>query len=211
MAHKEKKDDYCNAKIREHRVPDEWDQDVAYCANKAGFRTDHFGEGRCYLHGGGSKTANEGNNYAEKHGLHADRQNYYKNRSTDEQQWIDAVVESLLDDAPFGPDNFAKMTMLRNVAIDMHKLKNANDFVDQAGLVQTDQTVGYSNDGKPIKEDKENPVNITYDRLNRTMTRQLKELGILDDPESQKADAQENIANELSALRDARRKHDDDA
>ena len=192
---------YCNARIREHRVPEEWDQDVGYCANRAGFRTDHFDEGRCYLHGGGSKTANQGNNYAQKHGLYADRQNYYKNCSTEEQQWIDAVVESILDDAQFGADNFAKMQMVRNIAIDMHKMQDANTFIDQAGLVQEDQTVGYGPKGNAIKEDKENPINITYDRLNRTMTRQLKELGILDDPESQKAEAGENIANELSKLR----------
>lgn len=209
MPTKEPEEDKCGAKIREHRVPDEWDQDVGYCANWSGFRTDHFGDGRCYLHGGKARDANEGNNYAEKHGLYADRQNYYQNRSTEEQQWIDAVIESLLDDAPFEPDNFAKMQMLRNIAIDMHKMQDANTFIDQAGLVQENQTVGYSPDGRPIKEDKENPVNITYDRLNRTMTRQLKELGILDDPDSQKAEAEQNIANELSKLRAQRETQDD--
>lgn len=203
MPTKEPEDEKCGAKIREHRVPDDWDQDIGYCANVAGFRTDHLHEGRCYLHGGCLN--NEGNNHAEKHGLHADRQNYYKNRSTGEQQWIDAVAESLVDDAPFGPDNFAKMQMVRNIAIDMHKLQNANDFVDRAGLIREDQTVGYGPNGKPIKEDKENPVNVAYDRLNRTMTRQLKELGCLSDPDSEKAEAQENIANELSALREARK------
>lgn len=204
MPTKNPEDDKCGAQVRDYSVPDEWDQDDGYCANKAGFRTDHIGDGRCYLHGGGSKTANTGNNYAEKHGLYADRQNYYKNRTTLEQQWIDAVVESLLDDAPFSADNFAKMSMIRNIAIDMHKLKNANDFIDKAGLVQEDKIVGYGNNGKPIKEDKENPINVTYDRLNRTMTRQLKELGILDDPESQKAESTANLANELSSLREAR-------
>lgn len=215
MAHKEPDTEdgsaghYCNAKIREHRVPDEWDQDVAYCANRAGFRTDHFDDGRCYLHGGGAKTTNEGNNYAEKHGMYADRQNYYQNRSTEEQQWIDAVVESLLDDAPFSNNSFAKLQMVRNIAIDMHKMQDANTFIDQAGIVQKDKTVGYSQDGKPIKEDQENPINVTYDRLNRTMVRQLKELSILDSPDKKEADAKENIANELSKLRAARNSQED--
>jgi hypothetical protein len=204
MATKEPEDGLCGAEVRSYTVPDEWDQDVGYCENKAGFRTDHVGEGKCYLHGGGSKTANKGNNHAEKHGLYADRQNYYKNRPTREQQWIDAVVESLLDDATFDADNFAKMQMLRNIAIDMHKMQNANDFIDKAGLVQEDKVVGYADNGKPIKEDQENPINVTYDRLNRTMTRQLKELGILDDPDSKQAEASQNLANELSALREAR-------
>jgi len=204
MPTKNPEDEKCGAQVRDYSVPDEWDQDDGYCANKAGFRTDHVGDGRCYLHGGGSKTTNKENNYADKHGLYTDRQNYYKNRTTPEQQWIDGVVESLLDDAPFSTDNFAKMSMIRNIAIDMHKLKNANDFIDKAGLVQEDKIVGYGNNGKPIKEDKENPINVTYDRLNRTMTRQLKELGCLEDPDSQKAESTANLANELSSLREAR-------
>ena len=203
MANKSDDDDwYCNAKIRSHRVPDEWDQDVAYCANKAGFRTDHVGDGRCYLHGGGSKTANKGNNHAETHGLYADRQNYYSNRSTEEQQWIDGVVESLL------ADNMAKLQMVRNIAIDMHKQQRANDYIDEVGVVNKDKTTGYTEDGRPIKEDVENVLNVAYDRLNRTMTRQMKELGILDDPDSQQAEANQNIANELSAIREERSNKD---
>jgi uncharacterized protein YjcR len=206
MATKEPKDGACGAKVRSYTVPDEWDQDTGYCENKAGFRTDHVGEGKCYLHGGGSKSANKGNNNAEKHGLYSNRQNYYRNRTTSEQQWIDAVVESLLDDAPFDANNFAKMQMLRNIAIDMHKMQNANDFIDKAGLVQEDKVIGYAENGKPIKEDQENPINVTYDRLNRTMTRQLKELGCLEDPDSAQAEASQNLANELSQLREERDK-----
>jgi len=122
---------------------------------------------------------------AEKHGLYTKRQNYYKHRSESERAWIDAVVESLLDDMPGGDDDpsFAKLQMVRNIAIDMHKAQNANDYIDQVGIVER---------------------NIAYDRLTRTLTRQMKELGILDDPESQKAESQQNIADELSKLRAAR-------
>jgi len=205
MANKDPDDDwYCNAHIREHRVPDEWDQDEAFCANKAGFRTDHVGDGRCYLHGGASKTHNKGNAYAETHGLYSDRQNYYKHRSDEEQAWIDAVVESLLDDAPFDADNMAKLQMVRNIAIDMHKQQRANNYIDEVGVVNKDKTVGYTDDGRPIKEDVENVLNVAYDRLNRTMTRQMKELNILDSPDSEQAQANQNIANELSAIRKQR-------
>jgi len=158
MSDKEPQDEHCGAEVRPEQVPDEWDQDVGYCANRAGFRTDHVGEGRCYLHGGISTT--HGNNYAEEHGLYADRQNYYKNRSTREQMWIDSIVESILDDAPFGPDAKYKLEMVRNLAIDMHKLKNANDYIDEKGVVHKDKTVGYTDDGQPIKMDEENVLNI---------------------------------------------------
>jgi hypothetical protein len=180
------------------------DVDEAYCANKAGFRTDHLGDGRCYLHGGCSKTANQGEVHAEKHGLYTQRQNYYDNRTEEQQAWMDAVVESILDDIPEQEPSFAKLQMVRNIAIDMHKTKRANDYIDEIGVAHRDKTVGYTDDGRPIKEDQENPLNIAYDRLNRTITRQMKELGALDDPESQKADAEQNIANELSKLREAR-------
>lgn len=202
MPSKEPRDDRCGAEVR-NNIPEEWD--TAYCEQPLGFRTDHAGEGRCYLHGGASVTANKGNNHAEKHGLYMQRQNYYKHRTDAEKAWIDAVVESLLDDAPFG-DNppFAKLQMVRNIAIDMHKLQRANDYIDEKGIVDRDKTVGYTDDGKPIKVDEENVLNVSYDRLNRTMTRQLKELGILDDPDSQQAEAQKSIASELSALRQQR-------
>lgn len=210
MPTKEPAEGKCGAKIRDHRVPDEWDQDVGYCKNKAGFRTDHVGDGRCYLHGGVVKE-DDGRGRPIEHGMYAKRQNYYKECDDAEQRWIDSVAESLLDDAPFGPDSFAKMQMIRNIAIDMHKLQSANDYIDDVGLVHKDKTVGYTDDGRPIKQDEENVLNVSYDRLNRTMTRQLKELGILEDPDSQQAAAQENIASELSELRKARDNVSDDA
>lgn len=206
MPNKEKDDYYCSARVRDPQIPDEWDQDTGYCANRAGFRTDHVGEGRCYLHGGISE--NHGTNYAEKHGLYADRQNYYKNRTEAEQNWIDGVVESILDEAPFGADSFYKLQMVRNVAIDMHKLKNANDYIDEKGVVHKDKTVGYTDDGQPIMMDEENVLNIAYDRLDRATTRKLEKLGVMDDPESKKADAQKNLANELSKLREERARDD---
>lgn len=192
MPHDKKQDGYCNANVK---------QGDGYCANQAGFRTGHLGEGRCFLHGGLSDGAPEGNNYAETHGLYADRQNYYDNRTEPEKEWIQAVEQSLLLDAPFDEDNFAKYQMVRNIAIDMHKLRRANDYIDEKGVVHRDKTVGYTDDGQPIKMDEENVLNIAYDRLNRTLTRQLKELGILDDPDSKKAEATESIATELSRLR----------
>lgn len=203
MPTKEPKEDLCGARVKQ--IPEDWDGDEAYCANRAGFRTGNLGEGKCYLHGGATPSQHADNTHAEKHGIHTQRQRYYRKRTEAEQAWIDAVVESLLDDLPKGPDvSFAKLQMVRNIAIDMHKKRNANDYIDEVGVVHRDKTVGYTDDGQPIKEDQENAVNIAYDRLTRTLTRQMKELGVLDDPDSQQADASQDIANELSKLREAR-------
>lgn len=194
MPNPEPQDGKCNAEVK---------NGDGYCANRAGFKTDHVGEGRCYLHGGCSTGAPENNGNNEKHGLYADRQAYYTRRTPEEKAWIDSVYDSLIDDAPFSKDNFAKSQMVRNIAIDMHKLRRANDYIDEVGVVHKDKVVGYTDDGKPMMEDQENALNIAYDRLNRTLTKQLKELGILDDPDSQQAEAQKSIANELSKLRDS--------
>jgi len=41
-------DKFCNARIPTN------DEGARYCRNLAGFKTDHLGSGRCYLHGGAS-------------------------------------------------------------------------------------------------------------------------------------------------------------
>jgi hypothetical protein len=56
-------------------------------------------------------------------------------------------------------------------------------------------------DGEVVTETDENPGNLAYDRLDRTMTRKMKELGLLDDPESQKAESGSSIAEQLAELR----------
>lgn len=204
MPNKEPEDGRCNAKVK--HIPDDWDQDVGYCANYEGFRCDKEDAERCYLHGGSTpQGVNEGNTHAETHGLYTERQRYYEERSEEERRWIDAIVESILDDMPETDPSFAKLQMVRNLAIDMHKTQRANEYIDEVGVVHRDKTVGYTDDGRPIKEDQENPLNIAYDRLNKTITKQMKELGALSDPDSQQAEATENLASELSALREARR------
>jgi len=181
----------CNASVKNGE---------GYCANPEGFRCDRDDTNRCFLHGGDS-VGQEGHVNAETHGLYTDRQSYYKHRSDKEKQWMDAVTKSLMEDAPFDETDFAKYQMVRNIAIDMHKLRRANDYIEEKGVVHKDKTVGYTDDGKPLKQDEENPLNIAYDRLNKTVTKQLKELNILDSPDSKQAEADQNIAEELARLR----------
>lgn len=197
MSNEEKVDGKCNAQTR----------DGGYCALVAGYGTEHKGDGRCKYHGGAGSGAPKGNVNGQKHGLYTQRSSYYKNLPGEEKAWVDALVESMLGDAPFTKDNFQKFQMLRNIAIDMHKLRQANEHTAEDGLIQ--ENIVRDDDGNPmvdqegdlITETDENPINLTYDRLNRTMTKQLKELGLLDDPESKKAQAGESISEQLSDLR----------
>jgi hypothetical protein len=161
-----------------------------YCHNKSLDYNEH-----CRIHAG---TKYDGN---IKHGMYADRQNYYETCSAKEQAWIDSVVSSFLEDAPFEADNFGKFQKLRNIAIDMHKVRNANDYIKEEGL-RKESVVGYDDDNNPILNEEEHELNVAVDRLKKTNTRELKELGVLDDPDSKKAESGMSIAKELSKIND---------
>lgn len=134
---------------------------------------------------GGAPPAN-GN--AERHGLYADRSKYYQRLDDDEQAWVDGLVDAWLDDAPFDRDHLAGLELLRKTAIDEHKRRQANDYIDREGVV-TENVVGYDDDGDPIVKTEENPAHLPYSRLARDNIRTLKQLGVLQDPDTQLADA----------------------
>lgn len=154
--------------------------------------------GRCYVHGGVSGGAPEGNVNAMTHGLRAKRSNYYNNLPEEEQWFVERMADSWIDNAPFDKDNFAKVNEVYRIAVDQHRLWNAHDEMDD-GLVY-EQVIGVDDEGEPINVDDENPVNLAYDRLDRTTIRKLKELGCLDDPESQKAEQMESLADKFAKL-----------
>lgn len=197
MSNDEPVDGMCNAQTR----------DGGYCALVAGYKTDHVGEGRCTFHGGDAG-APKGNVNAQTHGIHTQRSNYYNNLPAEEKAWVNELVSSMMDDAPFTKDNFQKFQMVREIAIDMHKKRHANDYIAEEGIIQEncvrDETGKpvTDRDGNLVTETDENPVNVAYDRLDRTMTRKMKELGLLDDPESQQAEASQSIAEQLAEMRE---------
>lgn len=181
-------------------------QDGGYCALTAGYDTDHLGEGKCKYHGGRGGAPN-GNTNGEKHGIYTQRSTYYQNLSGEEKAWVDALVESMLGDAPFTKDNFQKFQMLREIGIDMHKKRQGNDYTAEEGLVQEnvvrdDEGDPIMRDGELVTETEENPVNLAYDRLDRTMTSKMKKLGLLSSPEDKKAEAQQSVSEQLSKLRE---------
>lgn len=183
-------------------------QDGGYCSLVAGYGTDHKGEGRCKYHGGAGSGAPKGNNNAVKHGIYQQRSDYYEDLPGEEKAWVDSLVESMLEDAPFTKENFHKFQMVREVAIDIHKARASNDYIGEEGVVV--ENIERDDDGNPIYRDgelltkaEENPVNLAYDRLKRTYTKQLKELGIMgDSPEAKQAKADKSIASQLATMRE---------
>jgi hypothetical protein len=171
--------DICGAKTR----------DGSPCARPAGWGTD--GDGRCKQHGGASPGPPKGTANAETHGLTADREKWFERHREDAEPLVRALVESYVSDAPFGFNNTAKVDLLTEVAIDQVRIRRANDVLDE---FVTEKVVGQTDDGEPIVSVEENPAHMPRSRIKRDNTRLLKELGVLDDPDSAQASATQSLA-----------------
>jgi hypothetical protein len=135
----------------------------------------------CPVHGGGKGTgAEEGNTNRIEHGLYAKRSNYYKQLDDATKQTIEVLVDDWIDDMDFDRSHRPKLNELYRIAVDqVRQWDSLEEYVD-TGMV-TDQVVGQDDDGEPVYAEDENPINLPYDRLDRTMYQKLKRLGGLGD------------------------------
>lgn len=157
-------------------------------------------DGKCTFHTedghGWGAPKNQSN---AKHHLYSWRSNYYYNLDRNDQLWIDLLVESFLDDAPFDRDNLGKLEILRQCAIDVHKIRAANEYIWDEGLTQL-KTIDFDPEDGEIDTEVENILNLPVDRLQRQVTKRLKELGCLDDPDSALAENTATLAEVLSQV-----------
>lgn len=105
----------------------------------------------------------------------------------DAHAWVIRKYESYLEAAPFD-EGSAKADQLKQIAAREVVLWNAIGTQLQEGVVVRDADHQVA----------ENPVNRPLDRLARTVTRRLKELGVLNQPDRQQAAA---TADRVHALR----------
>jgi|APHM01.1.fsa_nt_gi hypothetical protein len=143
---------------------------------------------------GGAADAPEGNGHAETHGMKSDREKWFDRHREEAEPLVRALVESYVDDAPFGWGSVAKVDQLCEVAIDQARLRHANEWLDE---FLTEQTVSVTEDGREITELEENPAHMPRDRIKRTNAKILKDLGIMDDPDSAQASATATLAEVL--------------
>lgn len=179
-------------------------------------------DSRCFLHdddgppadhgapeGNTNSVRNDGgappaNGNAERHGLYADRSKYYQRLNDDEQAWVDGLVDGWVSEAPFSRENIGCLELLRKTAIDEHQRRQANEYIAREGVV-TENVVGYDDDGNPVVKKEENPANLPYSRMAKDTIRTLKELNVLESPDSRLAEnvgswgeAARNVAKERS-------------
>lgn len=153
---------------------------------------------RCRMHGGvvGDGHGPPGNQHARRHGLYADPANaldHLADRDGDGYEWVMKKYDSYLEDAPF-QDGSAKADELKQICAQEYAIWKGIDVQLRGGLVVRDGDTG------TVADLEENPVNRPLDRLQRGVTNRLKELGVLDDPDSQQAGATRDKADALREL-----------
>jgi len=184
------------------------------CGHPAGWGTDND-TGPCKFHGGASEGgardgagAPEDNTNAVSHGLFAQTNRFYQDVIGDDlRELCDAIFADYLNqyrtrhgDPPLGHKarlfeisvNHIKIIHADNWAVDKpSKLDSGNPMVDRETEQKFVKGVG------PVAEHtySETVVVGTQQKLRREDRAWLKDMGLLDDPESQKADAVGDLAS----------------
>jgi hypothetical protein len=153
-----------------------------------GAETGSESAGPCKFHGG-SGGAPENNQNAQTHALFASHDGYYHDLPGDEQDWVFDFTHTLLDRyrEVHGkePDMFDREA-LKNIAIDYHRVAHANGWFRGEGLVHEEVVRSES------FEKSETKINVWAGEIrqyNESVYRRMQKHGLLDGPESQKADA----------------------
>lgn len=156
--------------------------------------------GYCYNHQPGG--AFEGNTNSLKHGLYAQRTNFYKQLDDEEKGFVESMVDEWIEMSPYDRDNAAIVNELYRTAIDqLRAWYGVEEFAGEDGLT-TEQVIGTDDTGAPIEAVDEHPANLPYSRLDRDIQSKLKELNVYDSPDSEQAEATHSLAQKLSGLTD---------
>lgn len=169
------------------------------CGHPAGWGTDND-TGPCKYHGGlggdvgDERGAPEGNQNATRHGIHSDPANVLDDLAENNPkayEWVERKHDSYLDTAPFELGS-GKADQLRMICVREYCVWRATGVQVRDGMLKKTHIQG--SDGELHEVEDEHSINIAIDRAERTITRRLKELGILDDPDSAQAGATDNLA-----------------
>lgn len=165
--------------------------------------------GRCPNHGG-VVGENHGPpkgsaNYFE-HGATAAPLNLLENDLLEEEdvRWIQGLVDAYLREAPFGPDSPKVERLTRTCCMIFQEWSGQRHILEEGMAVE--DVVGVTDQGEPVLRTDEHYLCQRIDRLNDKIRMNLKDLGLLDDPDSQRAGAEQD---KVSALRSLMHQADD--
>lgn len=115
----------------------------------------------------------------KKHGLYMDRGGYYQSLPDSDQKWIDAIADDLIDKSHFEKEDEFAVEKLRQVAVDFHQRRRADEYIAEKGLTQ-EKDIGFHEEHGMITQEEENTLMITKDRLSRESRMTIKDMGCLD-------------------------------
>lgn len=170
------------------------------------------GSSRCRMHGGQSTGPPVGSANNFKHGATANPANLPAHLDDEDVAWIQALVEGYLEEAPFGPDS-PKVERLTRTCVMIYQEWAGQEAILQQGMGVGKMTrsegpegnergidVTVTADGEMIAQTEEHYLCKRIDRLNDKIRMNLKDLGLLDDPDSQRADAEQGKAEAIREL-----------
>lgn len=152
------------------------------------------GGDRCRMHGGKGSGAPDKNQNARSHGLHSTPEYLLEDLDDSHLDTYHATFEALCTryQEIHGSDpDFAAKKRLSRVAVEMVKEDLADEYLKQNAsehILVEDETIGYSEDDTPQEVTQANKLLPELTALKRETRLALKDMGLLNDPESQKAD-----------------------
>ena len=164
-----------------------------WCKASCGAGTDHEGQGRCKWHGGNAG-APANNQNAQKHALSVDPHHYEQSLDVSERGFLSDIEDAIERRMMKQKDevDFLDRVMARRVAIELHIVGKASSYVqNESGLVQIIT-------GENGTEEKTAALLDDIRKRDKDIIGMLKSLGVLEDPESQKADALNEWRNFVS-------------
>lgn len=145
------------------------------------------GAERCRMHGGKGSGNPDAAGVNIDHGARADPMNLYEHLGEGATAWVDGKVEAYLDKAGLALDT-PSGDLVEMAVVTMYQARSAHAELAKEGLGRT-KVVGVSEVGEPITDEEEHYLNKIVSRHSTDFRMFLKDAGVLDDPESQKADA----------------------
>lgn len=163
---------------------------AGYCQQRAGFGTEHVGEGRCKFHGGATQDSDnmgppDSNQNAQKHALTADPHHYHESLPQEQKEFVMDAAATIEDRIRRNKGNadYLDRILARRIAIRLHIVARASDYT--GNVVGLTQTI-FTEDGT---FDQKTPLVDEIRQYDNSIMQDLQKLGVLDDPESAKADA----------------------
>jgi len=160
------------------------------CDQKGSYPDD-----RCGMHTSHETDYDDTRVTNKKHGLYSSE--YYESLSDEDKKFIDMISDDLLEKSYYNEEDESMVEKCRQIAIDLHQKRRADGYIAKKGMTQ-ENTVGVHEQYGEITETEENTLFITKDRLSREARLNMKDLGILDQDNSQTEKAAKSLVESLS-------------